>query len=74
MGWSRRYGNWIGAACLVLLAAGALSGTGEEPGPVLPAGTSSAEMTEAWESEKKKIALTFDDGPHPVYKSEAKRS
>mgnify|MGYP000253170925 FL=1 len=67
MGWSRRYGNWIGAACLVLLAAGALSGTEEEPGPVLPAGTSSAEMTEAWESEKKKIALTFDDGPHPVY-------
>ena len=67
MGWSRRYGNWIGAACLVLLAAGALSGTEEEPGPVLPAGTSSAEMTEVWESEKKKIALTFDDGPHPVY-------
>lgn len=67
MGWSRRYGNWIGAACLVLLAAGALSGTEEEPEPVLPAGTSSAEMTEAWESEKKKIALTFDDGPHPVY-------
>lgn len=67
MGWSRRYGNWIGAACLVLLAAGALPGTEEEPGPVLPAGTSSAEMTEAWESEKKKIALTFDDGPHPVY-------
>ena len=67
MGWSRRYGNWIGAACLVLLAAGALSGTEEEPGPVLPAGTSSAEMTEARESEKKKIALTFDDGPHPVY-------
>ncbi|OUP20258.1 hypothetical protein B5F29_06240 [Lachnoclostridium sp. An196] len=67
MGWSRRYGNWIGAACLVLLAAGALSGTEEEPGPVLPAGTSSAEMTGAWESEKKKIALTFDDGPHPVY-------
>lgn len=67
MGWSRRYGNWIGAACLVLLAAGALSGTEEETGPVLPAGTSSAEMTEAWESEKKKIALTFDDGPHPVY-------
>lgn len=51
----------------MLLAAGALSGTEEEPGPVLPAGTSSAEMTEAWESEKKKIALTFDDGPHPVY-------
>lgn len=67
MGWSRRYGNWIGAACLVLLAAGALSGTEEEPEPVLPAGTSSAEMTEVWESEKKKIALTFDDGPHPVY-------
>ena len=67
MGWSRRYGNWIGAACLVLLAAGALSGTEEEPEPVLPAGTSSAEMTEAWESEKKKIALSFDDGPHPVY-------
>ena len=51
----------------MLLAAGALSGTEEEPGPVLPAGTSCAEMTEAWESEKKKIALTFDDGPHPVY-------
>ncbi|HIS06140.1 MAG TPA: polysaccharide deacetylase family protein [Candidatus Choladocola avistercoris] len=67
MGWSRRYGNWIGAACLVLLAAGTLSGTEEEPEPVLPAGTSSAEMTEVWESEKKKIALTFDDGPHPVY-------
>ena len=51
----------------MLLAAGALSGTEEEPEPVLPAGTSSAEMTEVWESEKKKIALTFDDGPHPVY-------
>lgn len=51
----------------MLLAAGALSGTEEEPGPVLPAGTFSAEMTEVWESEKKKIALTFDDGPHPVY-------
>ena len=51
----------------MLLAAGALSGTEEEPGPVLPAGISSAEMTEVWESEKKKIALTFDDGPHPVY-------
>ena len=51
----------------MLLAAGALSGTEEEPEPVLPAGTSSAEMTEDWESEKKKIALTFDDGPHPVY-------
>ena len=51
----------------MLLAAGALSGTEEEPGPVLPAGTSSAEMTEVWESEKKKIALTFDDGPQPGY-------
>ena len=51
----------------MLLAAGALSGTEEEPEPVLPAGTSSAEMTEVWESEKKIIALTFDDGPHPVY-------
>ena len=51
----------------MLLAAGALSGTEEELEPVLPAGTSSAEMTEVLESEKKKIALTFDDGPHPVY-------
>ena len=51
----------------MLLAGGALSGTEEGPEPVLPAGTSTAEMTEVWESEKKKIALTFDDGPHPVY-------
>ncbi len=70
MGWCRRYGNWIGAACLVLLAAGALAGTEDRRTPALPAGTSSVGMTEIPEEEKKKIALTFDDGPHPVYTEE----
>ncbi len=69
-----RYGASVGLGFLVLLGAIALLGgvrnrqtqtvqTGEIGQADVSAGT-------AIKGEKKKIALTFDDGPHPVYTEE----
>ncbi len=64
------YGPWIGAGLLVLLAVFSLLGGGQrhkEASVAVPEAEGKEKEDYLTVSEKKKIALTFDDGPHPVY-------
>lgn len=60
----KRFALFIPVLCIVLTGVVVQNAKQHEK---VPAATAAAEIAEDSETEKPKVALTFDDGPHPVY-------